>query len=150
VAVPTLKGPIDVTVPGHEGRKRRKGIRLHRSNSLHPAQTTLRAGIPVTTPARTLADLRRYTTPDELREAQRQAELHGYRLDSQDTLSDLTRSELERRFVRLCRRHLLPRPEVNVRIGEFVVDFLWRPRPNAAAPPMGVVRCLAAAKTERG
>jgi len=26
----------------------------------------------------------------------------------------------------LCRRHRLPRPEVNVRIGPYEVDFLWR------------------------
>ncbi len=29
-------------------------------------------------------------------------------------------------FLRLCRRHRLPLPEVNVRMGPFVVDFLWR------------------------
>lgn len=28
--------------------------------------------------------------------------------------------------MRLCRRHRLPRPEVNVRIGPYLVDFLWR------------------------
>ena len=40
--------------------------------------------------------------------------------------ADLTRSELEHRFLRLCRRHRIPAPEVNVRIGPFLVDFLWR------------------------
>jgi very-short-patch-repair endonuclease len=39
---------------------------------------------------------------------------------------DLTRSELERRFLRLCRRHRLPDPEVNARIDRYEVDFLWR------------------------
>jgi very-short-patch-repair endonuclease len=29
-------------------------------------------------------------------------------------------------FLRLCRRHRLPEPEVNVRIGPHVVDFLFR------------------------
>ena len=52
----------------------------------------------------------------------------GYRLDEQSADPDLTRSELERRFLYLCRRHGLPKPEVNVRIGEFEVDFLWRDR----------------------
>jgi very-short-patch-repair endonuclease len=122
-------GPIDVTVPGHGGRRPRQGIRLHRSSSLCPANITLRAGIAVTTPARTLADLRRCATPDELRKARMQAELRGYRLGVEGTAEpNLTRSELERRFVGLCRRHSLPPPEVNVRIGEFVVDFLWRDR----------------------
>jgi very-short-patch-repair endonuclease len=37
-----------------------------------------------------------------------------------------TRSELERRFLTLCRRHGLPKPEVNVRVGPYEVDFLWR------------------------
>jgi very-short-patch-repair endonuclease len=127
--LPHGRGHAEVTVPGHGGRKRRKGIRLHRSISLHPAQTTLRAGIPVTTPARTLADLRRCATPDELSKARRQAEVRGYRLDDQgDAEPDLTRTELERRFVRLCRRHGLPLPEVDVRIGGYIVDFLWRDR----------------------
>src|SRR5918995_5119534 len=39
---------------------------------------------------------------------------------------DLTRSELERLFICLCRLRRLPQPEVNVRIGPFEVDFLWR------------------------
>lgn len=38
----------------------------------------------------------------------------------------MTRSELERRFLALCRRHRLPAPEVNARVGRFEVDFLWR------------------------
>jgi very-short-patch-repair endonuclease len=38
---------------------------------------------------------------------------------------DGTRSELEADFLTLCRRYRLPKPEVNVRIGPYVVDFLW-------------------------
>ncbi|HEY2335514.1 MAG TPA: DUF559 domain-containing protein [Solirubrobacterales bacterium] len=41
---------------------------------------------------------------------------------------DRTRSDLEHDFLRLCRRHRLPAPEVNVRIGAHLVDFLWRDR----------------------
>lgn len=37
----------------------------------------------------------------------------------------LTRSELERLFLRLCRRFGLEKPEVNARVGRFEVDFLW-------------------------
>ena len=40
--------------------------------------------------------------------------------------TDSTRSELEQRFLRLCRRHRIPTPEVNVRLGPLLVDFLWR------------------------
>lgn len=36
-----------------------------------------------------------------------------------------TRSPLERRFLRLCRRHRIPAPRVNVRVGPFIIDFLW-------------------------
>lgn len=38
----------------------------------------------------------------------------------------LTRSEAESRFLSLVRRGKLPRPEVNVRLKAFEVDFLWR------------------------
>jgi very-short-patch-repair endonuclease len=125
--LPTQPSHPEVTVPGHGGRRRRKRIRLHRSTSLHPADTTLRMGIPVTTPVRTLADLRRCTSEDEFRAAHRQAELRGYRLGERHGEGpELTRSELERRFLRLCSRHGLSPPEVNVRIGNYLVDFLWR------------------------
>ncbi len=40
----------------------------------------------------------------------------------------VTRSELERVFLSLCRRHRLPQPEVNARVGPHEVDFLWRDR----------------------
>ena len=41
---------------------------------------------------------------------------------------DLTRSELERLFLGICRRHRLPQPEVNARLGPYEVDSLWRDR----------------------
>jgi very-short-patch-repair endonuclease len=31
-------------------------------------------------------------------------------------------------MLRLCRRHRLPQPEVNARVGPYEVDFLWRDR----------------------
>jgi very-short-patch-repair endonuclease len=37
-----------------------------------------------------------------------------------------TRSGLERRFVAFVRRHGVPEPEMNVRIGALTVDALWR------------------------
>jgi very-short-patch-repair endonuclease len=43
-----------------------------------------------------------------------------------DSDTALTRSTLERRFLALCRRHRLPQPVVNARIGRYEVDFLWR------------------------
>lgn len=41
---------------------------------------------------------------------------------------DRTRSDLELDFLQLCRRHRLRAPEVNVPIGSYLVDFLWRDR----------------------
>ncbi len=87
-------------MPGTAGRARRPGIRLHYSTTLSPGDVTLRNNIPVTTQARTLADL-------------------GWGRER-------TRSDLERLFLRICREHGIPTPEVNQRIGPYEVDFLWR------------------------
>jgi very-short-patch-repair endonuclease len=39
---------------------------------------------------------------------------------------DITRTELEERFLALVLDAQLPRPEVNAMVGEAEVDFLWR------------------------
>jgi very-short-patch-repair endonuclease len=113
----------------------RSGVRVHRSLTLSPADVTLKDGIPVTKPARTISDLRRIAgrprdkggiSHRELRRAIRQAEYFGLPLGAEE--GDRTRSDLERDFLRLCRRHRLPEPEVNVRVGKDLVDFLWRER----------------------
>lgn len=119
------EGPIDVSVSGDGGKRQRRGIRLHRSLTLLPVDVTLRSGIPVTKPARTISDLRRVAPGWELRRATRQAEVFGLPLGD-GIESDRTRSDLEGDFLDLCRRHRLPAPEVNVRIGRDLVDFFWR------------------------
>jgi hypothetical protein len=138
-----LDGPVHVSTPHTSGRARRPGIHLHRTRSLtepspspsYPPQaggrggrllTTYRHGIPVTTVARTLEDLRATSllAPNLLRRATRQAELAGYRLDGITT--DRTRSDLEALFLALVERYGLPHPEVNVKLGRWTVDFLWR------------------------
>ena len=131
--LPPRDSVVDVSVAGDGGRKKRSGIRVHRSRALVPAAVTLRAGLPVTSPARTLADLRPLAatgrqgliSPRELRRATRQAAVLGLSPAS-EVVGDRTRSDLERDFLRLCRRRRLPVPEVNVRIGSHLVDFLWR------------------------
>jgi len=133
--LPIAEGPTDIIVAGGGGRAKRRGVRVHRSDSLLLAQVTLRRGIPVTTPARTIADLRRAlsvgwagsVSARELRKAIRQANVIGLPTGDEGG-GDRTRSDLERDFLLLCRRHRLPRPEVNVRIGPYLVDFLWRDR----------------------
>lgn len=115
---------VHVTIPNEAGRRKRHGIVIHRSRTLNPNQVTRRHAIPVTTPIRTLRDLRRTLPQPQFAAALRQAEF--LRLPLDDSLEpDRTRSELEARFLALCRRHRVPQPEVNVRIGGFVVDFTW-------------------------
>jgi hypothetical protein len=118
-------GPVEVSTPTHSGRRKRKGIRLHRCLSLVTGTTTRRLGIPVTTPARTVLDLRGMVPPRLWRRAVRQAELAGFPLGPEVEL-DGTRSDLEGDFLRICRRAGLPAPEVNVKVGRWTVDFLWR------------------------
>jgi very-short-patch-repair endonuclease len=133
--LPANQAPSDVIVGGNGGRARRAGIRVHRSLSLVPADVTLHRGIPVTTPTRTITDLReaisahrREAISDrELRKAIRQANVLGLPISPSDARVR-TRSDLEADFLRLCRRSRLPPPEVNVRIGPYLVDFLWRKR----------------------
>ena len=86
---------------------------------------TSRDRIPVTTVTRTIEDLRGIAFPPRLlRRAIRQAELVGLRLDGVE--SDRSRSDLETAFLDLYRRYKLPMPEVNVKLGRWEVDFLWR------------------------
>jgi predicted transcriptional regulator of viral defense system len=59
LSLPAHPGPVHVVVPGHGGRRRRSGIIVHRSATLTAYDATRRFGIPVPTPARTIADLRR-------------------------------------------------------------------------------------------
>ena len=125
--LPVKRGPMDVSIASRSGRRRRKGIRLHWPRSLAPEHVTHRRGIPVTTPARTISDLRRNAAPAELRRAIRQAGVLGLALENEAN-GDRTRSELEHIFLQLCRRNDLPIPEVNVRLGSRVADFLWRDR----------------------
>lgn len=120
-------GPTHITVVGKAGRRPRRGIVVHRSRTLTPERTTQRLGITVTTPSRTLADLRRTLPREQFAAALRQAEFLRLPLDG-GLEPDRTRSELEARFLALSRRHRLPKPEVNVRVGPHTVDFLWRDR----------------------
>src|SRR5205823_11302090 len=146
---------IDVTSPSHAGRTRR-GVDAHSGATLEGEDTTVVRGIPCTTVARTLLDLARVLDRPTLQSALEEAE--GLRIFDRRSLNDLferhrrspgvgvlraavkefdpdvllTRSELERRFLSLCRSLDLPRPEVNARVElddrALEVDFLWRSR----------------------
>lgn len=116
-------GDPHVTVSHATGLRRRSGVSLHRSRTL--ARATSRDGIPVTMPARTLADLARVATSTEVRRATRQAEIRGLPLDP-DHKPLKTRSDLEDDFFAICRRFDIPLPEKNQKVGSYTVDFLWR------------------------
>jgi hypothetical protein len=94
-----------VTVRGNA--RHRRGIRVHRSRTLRPGHVTRRDGIPVTTPSRTLADLRRTLPRRQFAAALREAEFLGLPIDPQ-LGPDGTRSEMEAEFLGLCRRRRLP------------------------------------------
>jgi hypothetical protein len=122
-----VEPPVHVSVSGTGGKKVRSGIKVHRRASLPPGATTRHRGLPATTPARTLRDVRGFLTPARYRQAVRQAAVLGLALGPEIGV-DRTRSELEFHFLELCRHFGLPLPEVNVRVGAAVVDFLWRER----------------------
>jgi very-short-patch-repair endonuclease len=118
---------VHVSVPTNNGRRAPAGIVLHRRAALSPREVTSCGGIPATTPPRTLSDLRA-SAPEALwRRAEREAAVLGLRAAEAGS-GDRTRSDLEAEFLTLCARHRLPAPEVNVRVGPYLVDFLWRER----------------------
>jgi very-short-patch-repair endonuclease/predicted transcriptional regulator of viral defense system len=145
----TSSGPAHVVVPVAGGR-RRAGVRVHRHPGLTPGEVTTRAGIPVTTPARTLLDLAA-TVPDrQLKHALDQAEIQELTdypaldalaraharhrgatrlrklLDTYEAGTARTRSGLEIALLELCERHGLPRPLVNEEIVTgLTVDFVF-------------------------
>jgi very-short-patch-repair endonuclease len=68
--------------------------------------------------------LRNAIPAQEFRRALRQADVLGLP-SGLDVAHDRTRSELEFRFLSLCRKYHLPAPDVNVRIDSLLVDFVW-------------------------
>ena len=103
-------GKNSPTVPGQGGRAKREGIVLHRSSTLRPCDITRRHNIPLSA--------RDHTRPG---------------LDQ-----ERTRSDLERKFLRLLHSHELPLPEVDARLGPDEIDFLGAPsasRSSSTATP---------------
>jgi hypothetical protein len=146
---PTSSGTIHVTVRGRAGRRRRRGIQVHRPHMLADDEVTTLRGLPITTPARTLLDLAAAGLRDRpleaaLDEAERRklvdfAELHALlarypkRPGTRPLRAQLaryrgpadTRSELEHLVNELCDAHHLPPPLVNNVIEGRVRDFYW-------------------------
>lgn len=117
-------GPIHITVPIGRHPRPTRGIAVHRSRTLGVRDAVRRDGIPVTTPTRTLTDLKRVLPRERWEAAVDRA--RGKGISVAELIDEApTRSALERRFLRLCRRHRIPAPRVNVLVGGFLVDFLW-------------------------
>ena len=145
---PSATPHIDVTVAAR--RPARPGIKLHCVRHLHPADRTKLDGIPVTSVARTLLDLAEVVSSDRLARAVENADRlrlldlraadelcsrsrgrHGLKplraaLSDYAPLYTETRSELERRFLAVCRHAGLARPSVNASLAGLEVDALWR------------------------
>ncbi len=145
---------IEVIAPVESGRKIR-GIRRRFVPPPPPEQVMRRAGIPCTTPSRTIIDVAGIAGPKLLAGTVEQAavleilnvpEIDGILLESRRrgekrlnrTLEPWrrysprvrVRSRMEAKMLPLLTHHNLPIPECNVRlrIGQetFEVDFLWR------------------------
>jgi very-short-patch-repair endonuclease len=123
------------------------GIVARRTSRLDAGDVTRLAGVPLTTPARTLLDLAAVESPAGLERALAQAQVRNL-VDRRSLRGQLrrnprragtralrealeggpapTRSEAERSMLRLLRAAELPQPAVNVRVGRYEVDFLWR------------------------
>lgn len=141
---------VDVTAP--RSRRGRPGIRLHRARLHDPHDITRRDGFPVTSVPRTLLDLADVVRVQELERSFEEAD--RLRLLDVPALEEMlarspgrrglrplgallsqarqpvpdTRSELERRFLRLCREGRLPQPAVNALVAGYEVDACWPDR----------------------
>jgi hypothetical protein len=142
---------IDVSAPSAAGRPGPAGVRLHRCPSLRRDETRTRRRIPVTSPVRTLLDLAPRLSRRRLERAIDEAVLQRLCTTAQLELavrsragqrgtpalrgllqehvvgSTPTDSELEERFLALCRTAGLPPPAVNARGAAGRVDFTWPP-----------------------
>jgi hypothetical protein len=119
-----IQGPVHVTVDVVVRRKSRPGLQIHRSRTLTRRDITRRHGIAVTTPSRTIEDVRGSLEPYLFRRALRQAELGGHRVPHLSAVKR-SRSDLELFFLAFCERHDLPRPLVNHRVHGHRVDFFF-------------------------
>ena len=133
---PRPRDDIHVTAP--RTRRPRPGLVIHVVRSMPAADMTVRFGIPVTSPARSLVDYADIATPTQLRRALEAAERAGLVDRAELRLPRpgrrrvvhaphrFTRSGLERRVLGLIRGAGLPLPETNQVVLGWEVDCLWR------------------------
>jgi very-short-patch-repair endonuclease len=112
--------PVHVTLRLPANRRSRPGLRIHRSRSLVGGQVATRNLIAVTSPMRTIQDLRGETRDRAINEA-----LVAGLVKPADVKRPMTRSKEERRMLALCRRPALQAPEVNEVVEGVEWDFVW-------------------------
>jgi very-short-patch-repair endonuclease len=128
-------GDVHVVMACGQAR-RRPGLVVHRTLSLADSDVERHRGLRVTSVARTLRDLAPRTPLTRLErlvaEALRSQLVTVGELDEVPKLrriveggAQLTRSEAERRLLRLVRRAGIPLPQTNVRVAGFEVDAYW-------------------------
>ena len=138
-------GVVHVSVMS-SGTRRRRGIQVHRTSTLRRRDVTRVQGIPVTNVPRTLLDLatmlesatwerafveaqvrRLVHAQDMLDVLERHPRHAGAPLMRSVLATDpaLTRSEAERRLLKMLRAARLPNAVVNSRVAGYEVDFLW-------------------------
>jgi very-short-patch-repair endonuclease len=138
----------EVLLPHASGRRGRPAFDVHRSRTLLPGDATIRFGIPVTSLERTLIDCAGTVERRALKAAVREGERrHGldlpalhrrvaeprtnvaharlFALLTRLVPAPMSDSELEARFLELCERHRIPRPEHQYAIGDHRADFCW-------------------------
>lgn len=142
--LPKIAGEVHVTVVARNPRAQ-PGIRLHRAKAFARGELTKMRGIPLTSVARTIADLaatesaqdveralqealyRRVVTPAAvLAVLAREPRRKGARV-VRALLSDsrMTRSEKERALLKLIDAAQLPKPLTNVRLHGYLADVYW-------------------------
>ncbi len=132
--------PFEVTITGN---RRPKGIRVHRSRTLHRRDLTIQLGIRVTTPARTIFDMALRWSDRQLKRNLSNA-LHS-KILRESHLTELlarhprsrttrrianllglpgtpTRSDWEDGFPEFCARYGLPEPIMGYRLDNLTVD----------------------------
>ena len=117
---PHHSGEVHVSVA--RDVRSRSGIRVHRTASL---DAVVKDGMPLTTPARTLRDLKTGLTSEQLERALEQAQILGLiRIDGAPD-PEFTRSAGERRLKALCKAAGLPIPRMNSIVAGWEVDAFW-------------------------
>lgn len=145
--VDRLVGPVHVTVP-HRTLHCRPGLQIHRSDRLTSSDIRTREGLRLTSPARTLIDLRTQLNPDAWEAALSEARFRQLIRDGEleraltrnegrpgtnavrahlnrEAGPQITQSQAERRFLALVREAGLPAPRTQVRIEGYRVDAVW-------------------------